>query len=108
MPRNTRSGANCCARPALVMKRNLRSTYRTELDLQRCASCGAWWLHETREIAMNDDFDEMELVQVARLEPSEAEALTAEETPSLDFAFLATRPVWSGPKGYATLGKGWR
>ena len=57
---------------------------------------------------MNDEFEEMEIVQVARLEPSEAEALAAEETPSLDFAFLATRPVWSGPKGYATLGKGWR
>lgn len=57
---------------------------------------------------MNDEFEEMELVQLARLEPSEAEALATEDTPSLDFGFLAGRPVWSWPKGYATEGVGWR
>lgn len=65
-------------------------------------------MHEVREIAMNDEFEELELVQLARLEPSEAEALVAEATPSLDFAFLGTRAVWSGPKGYETEGVGWR
>ena len=106
MPRRRKDTLDCCKRPALVVQRKLVSTARRDLTVDACASCGAAWLHECWEVAMNGDFDELDFHKYAKLSPEEATAIPASPSPS-DLAFLADRDVLASGIGGLSWRKGW-
>lgn len=88
--RRRRPVTDCCTSPSLAREKTLVSTSRRDLVLHRCEKCGAWWLIEHEEIAMNSNFDELHFEKYAPLTADEAAVLTPETT---DFTFLDERPV---------------
>lgn len=79
---------------------------RRELKVEACASCGAFWLHETWEVAMNGNFDELEQNRFVRLTDAEAATLPASPADT-DLAFLADRDVLKDGIGGRSWVKGW-
>jgi hypothetical protein len=108
MSQTKKEAIDCCSSPSLTETRRLAGSPRKGVATERCAACGADWLHAWNEVAMGGDFDEIDFDTFARVSAEEAAALPESPTDA-DLAFLAERPVLATQFG-GRLGKntGWR
>lgn len=98
---------DCCSAPSLRFVRELASSARKDFYVESCSTCGAIWLHARNEIAMGEDFEEVEFDTFAQVTPEEAARLPHAPTDA-DLAFLADRRVLSASAGILHERKGWQ